>query len=1664
MQCRKGMLALALMAILVFYTRPGPVLEAGNAGGNANEINGRCPQGTRATWVPFYEDFNNVDNWHKTGDIEWYTGGSDPTYLGLQGNGRTSNTEEGSAITNTGVIPAFRAPCSLQFRYTTSNSFEGYQGDIARLYISDDNGNTWHELWNTQTEYDWAWQLSPEFDLSTYNTEAGQFLVNFYLHCNYNNDDFLVDWVKITAYQNNAPSPPTSITPDSTGDKTPRVEWNAGSDPDGDTLTYSIQVGTYSGGDDVQPWTDVGTDTYVQSTTPQAPGTYYFQVKAFDGELYSDVHEETVQITNDPPSEVSDIQPDSTGDATPQISWYPATDPDPDDTIDHYEIQIGTTSGGSDVISWTSTGTATIYDVPSPLEYKTYYVQVRAYDGYDYGPVHEETMLIDESLNSPPSAPAWIEPNATTVIRPQIQWGESTDPDGDPIVEYQIRLGTSSGGSEVFDWTSTGTNRYYDVSTDLAVGIYYVQVKASDGHHWGGVREESMEIENTPPESPTVLKVDDMDVPANTYNKRPTITWTGASDINPEQTLEYEIRISTTDPLSQPSSGGDVLNWTSTGTEKYYIPTDPMGPGNYYVDVRAFDGIDYSPSPKCGQMVISNHPPSEVSGIAPDSTNIKAPTISWTPASDQDNDPVAYYIQIGQSPGGNEVLNWTYVGDSTLYILSQVLSPGDYYVQIITTDGYDNSTVHEEILSIYNTPPSEVPAIYPDTTPSQTPNISWDPAIDPDGDFITYQLRIGTTTGGSDVLDWFDTGEARTYQVNTTLAYGTYYVSVRAFDGFEYSPVHEETLNISAGANTPPPPPTNILPDQANITTPLITWSAVVDEDGDTVTYRIQIGTTSGGNEVFEWRDTGNKTEYQVTPQDNLTAGTYFVQVKAFDGEEESPTHEETLVIIIESNQPPFPPEHIYPDTTVDRTPDIYWSKAQDPNGDPVTYQIQIGTTSGGSDILGWTDTGSETHYQVGDNSPLDYGTYYVQVKAFDGELWSDVLEEEMVIKSTNTPPEPPTTILPDETKSHTPEITWYGASDIDNDPLTYEIRIGTQPGGSDILEWTSTGVDNSYQVSADLADNTYYVAVRAFDGTDYSDEHEETMVISPDANSPPTPPTKLTPKSTSSTKPTIAWYGAVDADGDTLTYYLQVGTTSYGNDTLPWTHTQTNSYTFPVPLEYGMYYVQIVATDGKQNSSIFQDTMVVTERGNRAPYPPIDIQPDSTRNPMPNITWTGAWDEDGDTVYYWIQIGTSSGMADVLAPTYTGRNNWIQIAEPLEPGTYWVLVVSTDGIANCTEGYIDTITIGKNTPPEPPGALNPDTIYTDDPSIEWSPASDKDGDDVSYYISIEDQNGTLIVPWSHTSTSTYTPSSLPPGTYTVHIVANDGWTNGTMASYTITVLERIFGFCIHVHPTSITVSNGGTSFNIELTINNTGTVQDTYWINISGTYKSYITFKPVAGMNISGPSATLSLNMETNVTLTLTLNIPTDLEKLEAHGKLYITVTSVGNQSDRSVGIAIDVEHEDQNKIGDIIHSEYCLPVILLIVILVIALAALYAIRRRKAGPKMAEAGSLDEFKEEFDEVVSEGESGKVPTRKVALKGKGAGGKVSKGYGTERRQPRRVQPQKLERVPHGTEAGTEAGTEGREAEADLSMDIGDLDSEIEDMEKREIMDLMKRK
>ncbi|ASE60312.1 T9SS C-terminal target domain-containing protein [Chryseobacterium indologenes] len=204
-----------------------------------------------------------------------------------------------------------------------------------------------------------------------------------------------------------------------------------------------------------------------------------------------------------------------------------------------------------------------------------------------------------------------------------------------------------------------------------------------------------------------------------------------------------------------------------------------------------------------------------------------------------------------------------------LRLKSTAVGTGDFYM------GFDDVQLTQDIISppacnTISTPANAATGV------SVTPTITWAAGT---GGTNGYNLYLGTTPGGNNIINGLDVGNVTSYSITAAnaLSYSTqYYATI----------VPRNVIGSATGCNgssfttTTVPCPAVSAPAASAVNVsvnPTFTWSAVSAATG----YKLRIGTTAGGSDVLNDFDMGNVTSYTL-PTSLNNATTYYYTVKSY--------------------------------------------------------------------------------------------------------------------------------------------------------------------------------------------------------------------------------------------------------------------------------------------------------------------------------------------------------------------------------------------------------------------------------------------------------------------------------------------------------------------------------------------------------------------------------------------------------------------------------------------------------------------------------------------------------------------------------------------------------------------------------------------------------------
>ena len=279
----------------------------------------------------------------------------------------------------------------------------------------------------------------------------------------------------------------------------------------------------------------------------------------------------------------------------------------------------------------------------------------------------------------------------TSTTELSANWDQSTDPESG-ILRYWYAIGTTLGATDLVTWTNNGTSlNITKTELTLTVGTtYYFTVKAENtiGLMSITTNSDGLYINTTTDDTPPIAigsgNVRDgsgTDIDFTTSTTELSANWDQSTD--PESgILRYWYAIGTT------LGATDLVTWTNNGTSLNITKTElTLTVGTtYYFTVKAentiglmsittnSDGL-YVKLPESNSGSGNGYitPPVAIGGgnvrdgLALDidfTTSTTELSANWDQSTDPESGILRYWYAIGTTPGDNDLVNWTSVGNS----------------------------------------------------------------------------------------------------------------------------------------------------------------------------------------------------------------------------------------------------------------------------------------------------------------------------------------------------------------------------------------------------------------------------------------------------------------------------------------------------------------------------------------------------------------------------------------------------------------------------------------------------------------------------------------------------------------------------------------------------------------------------------------------------------------------------------------------------------------------------------------------------------------------------------------------------------------------------------------------------------------------------------------
>ena len=459
----------------------------------------------------------------------------------------------------------------------------------------------------------------------------------------------------------------------------------------------------------------------------------------------------------------------------------------------------------------------------------------------------------------------------------------------------------------------------------------------------------------------------------------------------------------------------------------------------------------------------------------------------------------------------------------------------------------------------------------------------------------------------------------------------------------------------------------------------LQTISLVVDVQDDDVDGLADSWETANGLDPTDPSDaTGDPDLDGMTNLDEYAAGT---DPNAYDGPDA-----------------PLLSEPIAGDEVATESPDLYWSNANDPQGEALTYTVEVYEDAALTTLLtseaGVVEDGSGTSTWKVDVQLAENAEVFWRARAADAWVegpWSSA--ESFVVNALNEPPAAPVLTAPiggETAATLTPTLSWSEATDVDGDALTYEVEVWDQDGG--VVASTSgvsgDGLVGAWTVEVALAEDAVYRwTARAVDDEglagDWADE--EPFLVSADDGAP-SDVVFLEPADgavLATLSPVLVVSASTDPEGGDVRYRFEIDTAA-SFDSPDYAEATVDEPAWDLGAEgetlreNATIYARVRALDEADIASQPDTISFFVAGENDPPEVPTLLAPaDGTEGDgSPRLEVADPADPEGDVVFVDFVVARDAEMTDVVATREVvvggeGSTTWT-VDATLEGTVYW--------------------------------------------------------------------------------------------------------------------------------------------------------------------------------------------------------------------------------------------------------------------------------------------------------------------------------------------------------------------------------------------------------
>jgi len=605
---------------------------------------------------------------------------------------------------------------------------------------------------------------------------------------------------------------------------------------------------------------------------------------------------------------------------------------------------------------------------------------------------------------------------------------------------------------------------------------------------------------------------------------------------------------------------------------------------------------------------------------------------------------------------------------------------------------------------------------------------------DTDGDTLSYSLVAQPANGIVTLTD-----NIASYIPNTNYN-GNDSFSFKVNDGTVDSALATVSITITAANDAPVADAISATTNEDTVASVTLTGS---DLEGNALTYAINVSPTNGAVTL-----SGNTATY--IPNTNYNGSDSFT-FKANDGTVDSAPATVSITITAVSDAPVA--DAISATVIEDAVASITLT-GSDADGDTLTYAIVASPANGTVTLSGETVTYTPNPNYSGSDS--------FTFKVNDGTVDSATVDVSITVIAVNDAPVAGAGITATTNEDTATPITLTG-SDTDGDTLSYSLVA--QPANG-----TVTLTDNiaTYTPSANYNGSDSF-SFTANDGTVDSAPATVSLAVIAVSDAPVADAISATVNEDAVASITLT---GSDADGDTLTYAINTGSTNgavviSGN---------TVTYT-PNPNFNGSDSFTFKTNDGTVDSASATVSITVIAVNDAPVVTGTILSATTNEDTATPITLIGS-DADGDTLSYSLVAQPTNGTVTLIGntATYTPNANY--------NGTDSFTFTANDGTVDSAPATVSiTITAVQDAPVADAisATVNEDAVA----SITLT-GSDADGDTLTYVINTGATNGTVALSGN---TVTYTPTTNYNGSDSFSFKVNDGALDSATATVSITII-----------------------------------------------------------------------------------------------------------------------------------------------------------------------------------------------------------------------------------------------------------------------------------